>query len=166
MVDMKKFIVITFSILSLAASADAQYVRKLKEPDFFIPAGEEMHKAEKLPEIRVIQKENTKAQQTNEVAQNLSKNTVSETTEKVMEKNTSRNYLKQIPEYKNKYNQYINDIMRFYSDGVMPKNEILQNDLAAMNSDEHRMVKAPAPNELTSKEMADFYALYQKMLKN
>lgn len=32
--------------------ANARYVRKLREPEFFIPDQDKMHKAEKLPQIK------------------------------------------------------------------------------------------------------------------
>lgn len=163
MVDMKKFIVLAFLLIFCAASATAQYVRKLKEPDFFIPAGEAMHKAEKLPEIKMIPKEENKKTEEDEVA------TKTESPKEVISQPKVASSLyekKEIPVYKSKYNQYIDDVMRFYSDRVMPKNEQLQKDLAEMNSDEHITVTAPAPQKLTSKEMGEFYAIYQKMLNN
>lgn len=143
-----------------AVLAHAQYVRKLKEPDFFIPEGEKMHQAEKLPEIKIVVKK-PEEQPENKGAENI----LSKDNESVITAETPSS-LKNIPEYKNKYNQYIDDIMRFYSDGTMPKNERLQRDLAAMNSDEKKPVIAPAPTQLTSEEMAKFYAVYQKMLKD
>lgn len=52
MVDkMMRFFVMVMLLFLCSLNADARYVRKLKEPDFFIPEQDKMHKAEKLPEI-------------------------------------------------------------------------------------------------------------------
>ena len=49
---MKK-IVLSFLVLFMSMDfVSAQYVRKLKEPEFFIPEGDKMHKQEILPQIK------------------------------------------------------------------------------------------------------------------
>lgn len=164
MVDMKNFIVIVFLGLFTAVLAHAQYVRKLKEPDFFIPAGSEMHKKEVLPEIKIIPKKTEKSETIQEDGLTVKNESIKKTEN--INIDASLKDKKETPEYKKKYNQYIDDIMRFYSDGTMPKNDQLLKDLEAMNSDEKKTVVAPAPAKLTSEEMERFYVLYQEMLNN
>ena len=49
---MNKTIVLCLMIIFFTAAAEARYVRKLREPDFFIPVDDRMHKPEKLPEYK------------------------------------------------------------------------------------------------------------------
>ena len=56
--------------------------------------------------------------------------------------------------------------MAFYSSGVMPRNQVLEKDLAEMNSEEPMEIIASAPDRLTSYEMGEFYKLYRIILNN
>ncbi len=50
-INMRK--ILLFLILVMACQfAEARYVRQLKEPDFFIPETDKMHKVEKLPDSK------------------------------------------------------------------------------------------------------------------
>lgn len=213
---MKKAIslVVLLFLVTGVSLTNAQYVRKVKEPDFFIPDQFKMHKAEKIPQ-RKIKQQNIEEQEAleennvpiaesnlsekmnmvednkiNEIASKISQNSTKETlntkeqNKEVKQVNAFDNYkepqnrktsnkpnkflhnIKEVPAYKNKYNEYINDIMSFYSNDKMPENIALENDLSAMNSDEKIEITAPAPTELKSKEMSEFYSIYQKMMKD
>jgi hypothetical protein len=52
--DMKKFILFLVVLLFSGTAVFAQYKRKLKEPDFFIPYSDRMHKPEILPRLKNI----------------------------------------------------------------------------------------------------------------
>lgn len=45
-------ILLLLLLLLFYQSAEARYVRQLKEPDFFIPETDKMHKVEKLPDSK------------------------------------------------------------------------------------------------------------------
>lgn len=119
-------------------SADARYVRKLKEPEFFIPEQDKMHKPEKLPKIVVLKPK----------------------TEVKEEKFTK------IPEYKNKYNKYIANLAVFANTKTMPENSEVQNDLAKMETGEIFEVTEDVSQDITTKEQKEFYTLAAKILKD
>ena len=51
---MKKIIVVILFFVVSFRLADARYVRKVREPNFFIPKADRMHKPEKLPKLENI----------------------------------------------------------------------------------------------------------------
>ena len=147
---MKKIIFLVVLMVFATNMVSAQYVRKLKEPDFFIPENSKMHMPEKLPPLKLKEPE----EKDKEKKATQSGNAV------------DVNKLNKIPPYKNKYNEYIDDIREFYSTNKMPANQELEADLQAMNSDDKIEVTAPNPSKITSKEMGEFYNLYRKILGN
>ena len=125
----KKVFVILFLLVSF--SVNAKYVRKLKEPDFFIPEIDKMHKIEKLPVMNiksdVIKKEIYKK-----------------------------------PDYKKKYDEYLRDVNVFAKTRTMPENNVLQNDLASMNTGDVFEVEESSFDYSNYKE----YVKFEKILKN
>lgn len=149
MVDlMKKFIWLSLFLVLLSGNSDARYERKLKEPNFFIPETAVMHKAEKLPPIKIKTQEKKEQEKEEQAIDN------------------SLYDIAGVPDYKQKYNQYLSDIRVFSKTGKMPINKTLEDDLGAMNSNETTEVTAAAPQKITSKEMGEFYNLYKKILNN
>lgn len=135
---MNKLIAVLLIAAAVVFSADARYVRKLKEPDFFIPEQDKMHKPEKLPKIVVLK---PKA--------------------KVKEKKFTK-----IPEYKTKYNKYIASLAVFANTKTMPDNSEVQNDLAKMETGEVFEVTEEVSQEITAKEQKEFYTLAAKILND
>lgn len=139
---MKKTIIFTVLLILLCGDVGAKYVRKPVEPEFFIPENVKFNPPEKLPAFKIKKAEKT--------AENM-----------------VVNYdVTGVPNYKLKYNEYIDDIRTFYSTGEMPVNEKLNKDLAEMTSDEAQEVDAPIPDKLISREWADFYMIYKRILEN
>lgn len=135
---MNKFWLLLVIAAMAAVSADARYVRKLKEPDFFIPENQRMHRPEKLPKIVVIKPQ----------------------------PEVKKEVLKQIPDYKTKYNSYLADMAVFAHSKMLPENQKVEADLAAMDSGDVFEVTAEAPQKLTAQEQKEFYLLVEKILKN
>ena len=133
----KIWLIIPVFILT-AAVADARYVRKLREPDFFIPAGDRMHKPEKLPEIKAINQQ----------------------------KAVKKEVFTSVPEYKTKYNKYLADMAVFANSKVLRDNVELDIDLAAMENGDIFEVTAEAPQKVTAREQKEFYLLVKKILEN
>lgn len=142
---MKKTIVLIFLLMLLALQAAAQYKRKIIEPEFFMPESVQLHQQEKLPELKLPEKEIKK--------------------EPVKAENSLID-IKETPSYKFKYSEYIKDIITFYNTGKMPENNKLDSDLKAMNSDKHIELTTPNPTKITSKEMGEFYNIYKKAMED
>ncbi len=140
LMSMKKIIFLVIIMLLAMSYAQAQRFEKDKKTDFFIPDTIDFNAPEKIP---------SKIRKTSS-----------------LQKTDNLNEPNNVPFYKFKYDEYINDIMAYYSSGEMPKNPVLEKDLAEMNSEEPIEITAPAPNKLTSYEMGEFYKLYQKILNN
>lgn len=144
---MRKIIILIGLMFLAMDCAKAQRFEMVKKPDFFVPDFVDFDAPEKIPsKIR----RTTSLQSAEE--DNLRDNDLYEPTN--------------VPFYKFKYDEYINDIMAYYSSDEMPKNPVLEKDLAEMNSEEPIEITAPAPDKLTSYEMGEFYKLYQKILNN
>ena len=140
--------------------ADAQYKRKIREPNFFIPESSQLHKPEKLPQIKLPKKEvavEDKTEIDNSKQENVANNVNNEVNKSLID-------IRETPSYKHKYDEYIHDIESFYKNGTMPENIELETDLAEMNSDAPKEITAPAPTQITSKEMGEFYKIYQKSM--
>lgn len=135
---MKKAILVLLFLAAAVFSADARYVRKLKEPDFFIPEQDKMHKPEKLPKIVVLKPQ-----------------------KKVKEEKFTK-----IPEYKLKYNKYIANLAVFANTKTMPDAADVQADLAKMESGEVFEVTEEPAQEITAKEQKEFYTLAAKILND
>ncbi|MBE6444015.1 MAG: hypothetical protein E7020_05045 [Alphaproteobacteria bacterium] len=139
---MKKGIVVVLFFVVFSFLADAHYVRKVREPDFFIPEADRMHKPEVIPKIRYVQ-ENKKEIKTEENKVKMS-----------------------IPEYKNKYSRYIEDMVVFAKSKVMPENEELKKDLNYMLTGEVFEVTENVPEAITSLQQEEFYRITNKILEN
>lgn len=132
----KFWMLFLFVFLSYSIS-DARYIRKVREPDFFIPESDRMHKPEKLPVI-----------------------------EKKQVKKIKEDIFKEIPEYKNKYNKYLSDMEIFKKTGFLLYNEDLEKDLSCMETGEVFEVITDDVNTVKTKEQNDFYLLVKDIIKN
>lgn len=132
----KFWMLFLFVFLSYSIS-DARYIRKVREPDFFIPESDRMHKPEKLPVI-----------------------------EKKQVKKIKEDIFKEIPEYKNKYNKYLSDMEIFKKTGFLPYNEDLEKDLSCMETGKVFEVITDDVNTVKTKEQNDFYLLVKDIIKN
>lgn len=139
---MKKFFLLVLCLFFICFSAQARYVRKVREPDFFIPEQFKMHQQEKLPAVNVKFTEKTKIRK--------------KETEKFTE----------VPEYKEKYGEYLEDIKIFSKEGLMPENVKLENDLNLMSEGTVFEVTASAPENIVTKEHKKFEDIVDNILKN
>ena len=134
----KKIVFVLGILIFLAAEASALYMRKLKEPDFFIPESDKMHKIEKLPEVEGLKN--------------------SEKKKKVV--------FKKVPSYKEKYGLYKDKLDEFVKTGVFTKDESLEKDIAEMNEEKVFEVVEEAPKTFETKEQFNFYVLANKLIEN
>ncbi len=146
---MKNIGTILLITMMIASIAEARYVRQVREPDFFIPANDRMHKAEKLPKIKII-KPIQKPVKTVEV----------KTTE------TKKEVYTTVPEYKNKYGKYVANLAVFAKSKIMPEDKELEEDLKVFNEGEIFEVTQEAPQKITSAEQRAFYDIANEILKN
>ena len=137
---MMKFKIIFVFAIFFSFSVQAGYVRKLREPDFFIPEGQQMHRQEKLPPVNrpVLRKKDVE----------------------------KKEIYTEIPEYKKKYENYLADISFFVKNNEMPENAILENDLKAMETGDVFEVIQSVPENVTTKEHKEFELLVQEILNN
>lgn len=135
---MNKKLVVFFIFCSTIFSAEAGYVRKLKEPDFFIPAQDRMHKPEKLPKIRPLKPK----------------------------KIVKKEQFSEIPEYKTKYNKYLADLAVFANTKIMKENAEVEKDLSSMQSGDIFDVELTVSQRITTKEQKEFYSLAAKILND
>lgn len=145
---MRKIIILIGLMFLAMDCAKAQKFETDKKADFFIPDFVVFNAPEKIP---------AKIRKTMPLPKTEEEDNLND--ENLYEPNN-------VPFYKFKYDEYINDIMAYYSSDEMPKNPVLEKDLAEMNSEEPIEITAPAPDKLTSYEMGEFYKLYQKILNN
>lgn len=134
---MSKIWVLFLFLFVFYSVSDARYIRKVREPDFFIPESDRMHKPERLPVI-----------------------------EKKQVKKVKEEVFKEIPEYKNKYNKYLSDMETFRKTGFLPDNEDLKKDLSDMETGEVFEVITEDVNTVKTKEQNDFYLLVKDIIKN
>ena len=156
-------IVGAMAMLVLSNPAAAQYVRKKVLPNYFIPAQEIQPKQEKLPPIKYQYGEEetiaTRSYDNMPTTQSIadrnvlpqadkaetslttarqdipSKQTTSEVTLDIPDGSS-----KEIPDYQQKYQEYLRDIKKVAAGKKMPNNPQLQQDLAKMNSDERILI--------------------------
>lgn len=155
---------VTVSLFSLLTAAEypGRYVRKQLKPTFFIPA-KEIERSEKLPKFNYYPsqpKPKTEAPETqniqvleviNEIDMGESKPVAdlpippdkvrSNTTEidsRYLEYNKEE--LAKIPEYKQKYDDYMIDLKTIAKTGTAPENPRVTADLAKMSSNERLIV--------------------------
>lgn len=143
MVDsMKKFILVLIILFLSVSNVLAQYKRKLKEPDFFIPYNDRMHKPEVLPKIKKSIKKTPN------------------------DKYKNKTLFKEKPEYKKIYDSYLNEINNFRLTKKFEENKILDNDLTMMINGDIFEVGDDTSLDINTQEQYDFYMLAKKMLDN
>lgn len=146
MVDnMKKFILILLVLVLSSFTAFAQYKRKLREPDFFIPYGDRMHKPEVLPKLKNIENTKPKTVETNK------KNEV---------------YFSEKPEYKKIYDNYLSEINNFLITKKFDENKDMDNDLSLMTNGDVFEVGEDISSNITTQEQYDFYMMAKNILDN
>ena len=74
LIKMKKIIFFVILFLLIVDDINAQYIRKIKEPDFFMPENAKLHKQEKLPSLNIKKIDNSLA----ETQKNFQDNNLSE----------------------------------------------------------------------------------------
>lgn len=146
---MKKSVFVFLFLILSVSSVFAQYKRKLKEPDFFIPYEDRMHKPEILPKIKKIVKTTNKTENTNNKSE-----------EKTEEKKFSV-----IPYYKKIYDDYLNKMNTFITTKDFT-DENLDADLNVMESGNVFEVVDDNTSAIDSQEQYDFYMLARDLLKN
>lgn len=142
---MKKVFFICFVLVVFFNDAFAQYKRKLREPDFFVPYADRMHKPEVLPKLKKIKKS------TNKTPDNKEKN---------------ETLFKEIPEYKKIYDNYLSEMTNFAAEKQFRENKNIDYDLSIMNSNDEFEVVGDDSLAITSQEQYDFYMLAKKILDN
>lgn len=138
---MNKTITVFLAMILFAAAAEARYVRKLIEPDFFIPADDRMHKPEKLPPVQ-----KTVSQDSTEEEKQVK--------------------FTEIPEYKKKYSRYLADMAVFANSKSFPVNEAFNADMAAFTDGKVFEVTETADQKITTGEQKSFYSLVDSIIKN
>lgn len=164
LIKMKKIIFFAFLFLLIINDINAQYIRKIKEPDFFMPENAKLHKQERLPSLNIKKIDNSLEETQKNFQNNNQDNNLSEK-EKVSD-NKSLYDIIEVPDYKNKYDEYIRDIKIYNKTKQMPENPELEKDLAKMNSNEKKILNTPSPQKITSEEMRDFYEIYKQIMAN
>lgn len=142
---MKKFILILLVLVLSSFTAFAQYKRKLREPDFFIPYGDRMHKPEVLPKLKNIENTKPKTVETNK------KNEV---------------YFSEKPEYKKIYDNYLSEINNFLITKKFDENKDMDNDLSLMTNGDVFEVGEDISSNITTQEQYDFYMMAKNILDN
>lgn len=138
---MKKTLFFILLSMVVCCLAEAAYLRKVREPQFFIPEKDKMHKPEKLPQVlkRPVQEDVDLPPQ-----------------EDVFE----------IPEYKRKCDKYLADIKVFEKTRVFPDNPDLESDLKVMETGEIFEVTIDDPQSISSLEQQEFYWIAKEILKD
>ena len=138
---MKKTVFFILFLMSCCCLAEAAYVRKVREPQFFIPEKDKMHKPEKLPALP------------KKMA--------------IEEKNQPEDkLLTEIPDYKLKYDKFLADIKVFEKTKVLPDNPELESDLRAMETGKIFEVTVDDPQAISSLEQQEFYWIAKEILKD
>ena len=146
MVDnMKKFILFFLIFILLGNNVGAQYVRKVKEPNFFIPYNDRMHKPEVLQKIKNNEKSVSK-------------------TGKI--KNKNKLSFNKNPEYKNIYDNYIKEINNYLLYKKFDENNLLDTDLSEMSEGNVFEVNDDVSTSIETQEQYDFYMLAKNILEN
>ena len=156
-------LILTMAVLAGSDTATAQYVRKKVVPNYFIPAQELAPKQEKLPPIKYQYGEGetittrsydnmptTKTiadknivPQTSTTDLPLTTDNSSETNEPSLSEVTldlPDSSSKEVPDYQQKYQEYLRDIKKVAAGKKMPHNPQLEQDLSKMNSDERILI--------------------------
>ena len=120
-----------------ALSSQAQYVRKQLKPAFFIPE-QELSYQEKLPPIPMVQPQ-TSLETVKKVSAPSDEPSATNTPSPSKKKSTitvNKPILDEEihPDYKEKYDDYLNDLKIIEETGKIPANKSLEQDLKKMNS--------------------------------
>lgn len=155
---------LAFSIIT-QASQPGRYVRKQLKPNFFIPE-KDLDNTEKLPEFNYYPKLPTKEKSNTEHLENtediitvikapqetdLSEKTQTDISPSSKEEKVTvavapqymaydKEELAKIPEYKQKYDDYINDLKEIAKTGKIPENPRVAFDLMKMSTNERLVV--------------------------
>ena len=158
---MKKSILVFLIFILSINSVFAQYKRKLKEPDFFIPYNDRMHQPEQLSKFdkkkKVLAKTMDKTQENKE------------TNKKINNKNKedkNKSLFKIKPDYKKIYDNYLKEINVFITSKEFSNNIAFENDLKAMSTGEIFEVFDDNSSNIDTQEQYDFYMLAKDILKN
>lgn len=143
------FFTVIFSLTAFlwidnANAQQGKYVRKKVKPTFFIPETA-LDKPEKLPDFYVFEEEQYHEVKPKPVAVKQNQITNNEApietmvVQKVEEESiylkTLKNMqVKETPEYKNKFDEYMKDLNIIAEQNIIPENKTLENDLAKMDS--------------------------------
>lgn len=153
---MKKIIFVFLILILSVSSVFAQYKRKLKEPDFFIPYNDRMHKPEQLSKFE--KKKKFLAKTTNKTQKNKEKNKEN--------KEEDKSLFKIKPDYKQIYDNYLKDINVFIASKEFSNNIAFENDLKAMSTGEIFEVFDDKKTDIDTQEQYDFYMLAKDILEN
>lgn len=150
------------AILLLMQVAQARYVRKQVEPEFFIPENT-LSRPENLPIPRYLSGEEQTVKQV--VPERQQPKTVQKTLEDDLLNETEDSYDENpAPDYQQKYEDYSRDLEHISRNGQLPENKVLTNDLAQMQSDQRIIVKRQAYQPRNAK--AAFDQALQNSLKD
>lgn len=145
--------VFAFSLLAQAAQP-GRYVRKQLKPNFFIPE-EDLDYTEKLPEFNYYPeaplpkaiRSNAAPEQVIKVIKAPEQEVVKAAEQTALPQQTESPYIEydkdelaQIPEYKQKYADYINDLKEIAKSGKLPENPRVAFDLMKMSTNERLVV--------------------------
>ena len=146
MVDNMKKLILFFLVFILSENnVYAEYVRKIKEPDFFIPYSDRMHKPEILPTVKKQDKSINKTVKNNQ---------------------KSKTSFNKKPEYKSIYDNYLKEVNNYLLTKKFERSDILEADLSVMSDGNIFEVKDDSSTSITTQEQYDFYMLAKKILKN
>ena len=145
---LRKLIILAgLAVIAGSSAAEAQYQRKQLQPDFFVPAGE-INPQEKLPPFRQTGGSLPTAETVKKVSmpeirdsEALTLSADNPVEQYDMEKHITNHKFDASPDYKQKYDAYVNDLKIIAETGKAPENKQLQQDLAKMNSNERFVVK-------------------------
>ena len=145
--------IFAFSLLAQAAQP-GRYVRKQLKPNFFIPE-EDLDYTEKLPEFNYYPeaplpkaiRPNSEPEQVINVIKTPQQEVAKTVEQAVLPQQIEspyieydKNELAQIPEYKQKYDDYINDLKEIAKSGKLPENPRVAFDLMKMSTNARLVV--------------------------
>ncbi len=146
-------ILFVFGINTDAVQAE-RYVRKQLKPNFFIPE-QDLNYTEKLPEFNyyptIYRKKQKKTEETSsqviktikspeQISTEIPQNSVQQTVSQSPYLEYDKDELAQIPEYKQKYDDYIADLKEIAKTGKIPENPRVSFDLMKMSTNERLVV--------------------------
>ena len=138
MVDEMNKIILPLSLLFVwgGIAMETAFARELKEPNFFIPEKDRMHKAEVLPPIQVLMEDSDW-----DLVQNM-------------------------PNYKRIYNKYLERMKIFAKEGKITEDSELNESLEKMQSGNVFEVTQTVPENSATKEYRDFICITENVINN